>query len=187
MAWVRAELAAGHPVVLGVKINPTTHPEWIVDHFVLAVGCSKESLTYNTTWKRKETKSDAGLASQKKGVSIANAFNTYFGYAVTGMNLKSTPAGAKPARIKIVRDGEKRVELHVTAENLEPGKRYRFVKFTDLAEAQRPGAQGEPVKSFVAGDRNPEFIEKIGVDDSRVYRCLPVTDGKTTKAASSDK
>ena len=93
MAWVRAELAAGYPVVLGMKINPTTHPDWMVDHFVLAVGCTKETLTYNTTWKRQETTSNAGLASQKKGLSIANPFNTYFGYAVTGMDVKAMPAG----------------------------------------------------------------------------------------------
>ena len=57
LRWVQGELTAGHPVLLGVKIYPTAHPEWGLDHFVLAVGCTKESLTYNTTWKRQETRS----------------------------------------------------------------------------------------------------------------------------------
>ena len=143
LAWLRAELAAGYPVVVGMKINPTEHRDWSLDHFVLAVGFSKDALTYNTTWKRQETRTDAQLSTQEKGLSIANPLNIYFGCAATGMNSKATPAAARPTRIKFVRleekqQVEKHVELHVTAENLQQGKRYRLVKFTDLAAAQKP-------------------------------------------------
>src|SRR5579863_7278815 len=34
-AWAREALEEGDPVVAGVKILPTAHPEWGLDHFVL--------------------------------------------------------------------------------------------------------------------------------------------------------
>ena len=185
MAWVRAELAAGYPVVLGMKINPTTHPDWMVDHFVLAVGCTKETLTYNTTWKRQETTSNAGLASQKKGLSIANPFNTYFGYAVTGMDVKAMPAGAQADADQDRPQGRKAGRAARHRRETGAGQAYRLVKFTELAEAQKPAAQGELVKSFLAGDRKPEFVETIGLDDSRAYRCLPESSDTPRKAVSS--
>lgn len=181
LAWVRAELAAGHPVVMGMKINPTSHPEWWVDHFVLAVGYDRSSLTYNTTGKRRESRSDALLSSRERGLSVVTPRNVCFGYAVTGVNSKTTPAAARPTRIKFVRlvdkqHVEKQVELHVTADKLQRGVRYRLVKFTDLAAAQDPGAQGELVRSFVADGPTAGYTEKIGLDDFRVYRCLPEKD-----------
>ena len=170
--WVRGELAAGHPVLLGVKIYPTGHPEWNVDHFVLATGCSKDSLILNTTWGRQETRSIALLSSKEKGVSLINGINTFFGYSITGLKMKSSHAGQKPARIQIRRIGDKQVELRVTAENLEHGKRYRIVKFTDLAAAQKLDSRGEVVRSFIADGSKSEIVETIGLDDARAYRCV---------------
>jgi hypothetical protein len=56
--------------------------------------------------------------------------------------------------------------------NLEPGKRYRLVKFAGLAVAQQAG-KAERVRSFVADGPKADFAEKIGIDDARVYRCVP--------------
>jgi hypothetical protein len=175
-AWVRGELAAGYPVVIGMKINPTDHPDWSVDHFVLAVGFTKDTLTYNTTWKRQETRSDVLLSMQDNGLSIANRLNIYFGCAATGLDLKATPAGTRPTRIKFVRTSATLVELHVTASDLQHGKRYRLVKFTDLAAAQKTGVQGELVRSFIADGSKADYVEKVPYDESRVYRCLPEKD-----------
>jgi hypothetical protein len=99
--WVRSQLADGHPVLLGVKIYPTAHPEWGLDHFVLAVGCTQDALTLNTTWRTQETKTFASLSTQDKGLSFANRYGTYFGYAITGMKLASPQADLKPTRIVI--------------------------------------------------------------------------------------
>jgi hypothetical protein len=170
--WVRAELAAGHPVIMGMKINPTIHPDWRLDHFVLAVGSTEDSLIYNTTWKRRETRSLKLLSTQDKGLSLANPDNTYFGCAIISSKLRPPRPEFKPTRVTITRDGDKAVELRVTADDLVPGKRYRFVKFTDLAAAQKPDAQGQLVRSFVADGPKAEFVEKIGVDEVRVYRCV---------------
>ncbi len=170
--WVRGELAAGHPVLLGVKIYPTGHPESNVDHFVLATGCTEDSLTLNTTWGKQELRSIALLSSKEKGMSLINGINTFFGYSITDLKTKSAPVGLKPARVQIRRMGDKQVELRVTAENLERGKRYRLVKFTDLAAAQKPDARGEVVRSFIADAPKSEIVETIGLDDARVYRCM---------------
>ena len=74
-------------------------------------------------------------------------------------------------RVQIRRMADKQVELRVTAEKLERGKRYRIVKFTDLAAAQKPGTREEVVRSFIADGPKSEVVETIGLDDARVYRC----------------
>ena len=171
LKWVRSQLAEGHPVLLGIKIYPTTHPEWALDHFVLGVGCSDEALTFNTTWGRPETKTFARLSTRDTGLSFANRHGTYFGYSITGMKSESTQRGLKPARVTIGRDGDKQVKLRISIEKLEKGKRYRLLKFTDLA-AQQAGAKGDVVQSFVADGPNAVYRETIRIDDARVYRCV---------------
>jgi hypothetical protein len=169
LKWVRSDLAAGHPVLISVKIYPTAHPEWSLDHFVLATGCTKNALTLNDTWGKREPRSNAQLTSKEKGLSLVNRQNTCFGYSILG--LKTSLAGLKPVRIQI-QHAEKRVELRITAERLEHGKHYRLVKFTDLAALQKPDARGEVVRSFVADGKRFEITETIGLDDARLYRCI---------------
>jgi len=172
LTWIRSQLAAGHPVLLGAKIYPTAHPEWAVDHFVLAVGYTGDALTYNTTWGRQETRTFALLSTKDKGLSFANRSGTYFGYAITGMKMESTQA-VKPTRVTISRDGDKQVKLCVNIEKLEQGRRYRLLKFTGLAAADRSDAKGTVLQSFVADGPRAAYNETIRIDDARVYRCLP--------------
>ncbi|MGA2259065.1 MAG: hypothetical protein ABSG53_30710 [Thermoguttaceae bacterium] len=173
LKWVRSQLAEGHPVLLGVKIYPTAHWVWPLDHFVLAVGCTEEALTLDTTWGRQETKTFARLSTREKGLSFANPYGVYFGYAITGMKMDSTQAGLRPTRVTIERDGDKQVKLRVSMKSLESGKRYRLVKFTDLAAAQKAMVKGDVVLSFVADGPNAVYRETIRIDDARVYRCGP--------------
>jgi hypothetical protein len=171
LKWVRDELAAGHPVLIAVKIYPTAHPDWNLDHFVLVTGCTKNALTLNDTWGNRESRSNAQLMSKEKGLSLINRQNTCYGYSILGWKSSSSLAGLKPTRIQI-HHTEKRVELRVTAENLKHGRRYRLVKFTDLAIAQKPDARGIVVRSFVADGPRFEIVETIGLDDARLYRCI---------------
>jgi hypothetical protein len=53
-AFVKDAVDAGKPVLAGVKILPTKHPEWGLDHFVLVVGYGPKGLLVNTTWGRRE-------------------------------------------------------------------------------------------------------------------------------------
>lgn len=171
LKWIQAELAVNHPVLLGVKIYPTAHPEWYLDHFVLGVGCTQETITLNTTWGRQETRTLALLSSEQKGLSFANPFNAYYGYTIAGLKTTADQANLKPTRIKLRREADGHVELRVTMENLERGNRYRLVKFADLSQAQR-NARGELVRSFVAEGPKAEFVEKVEMDEARVFRCI---------------
>ena len=112
LKWVRGQLADVHPVLLGVKIYPTAHQEWMLDHFVLAVGCTEEALTLNTTWGRRETKTFARLSTQDKGLSFANRYGRYFGYAITGLKMESPGTGVKSTRVTIQPDqGDRRGDI----------------------------------------------------------------------------
>jgi hypothetical protein len=172
LKWIRSQLAEGHPVLLGVKIYPTAHPEWELDHFVLAVGCRGEALTLNTTWGRQETKTFARLSTQDKGLSFANRYDRYFGYAITGMKADSTQTDLKPTRVAIGRDANGQIKLCISVPELEKGKRYRLLKFTDLAAAEQAGAKGEVVQSFAADGPHTAYSETIRLDDARAYRCV---------------
>ena len=68
--WVRGALEEGDPVLAGVKILPTEHPNWGLDHFVLVVGYGPKGLLVNTTWGTRQWVSD----TRSPGLSFANAF-----------------------------------------------------------------------------------------------------------------
>lgn len=67
--WVRESLDAGKPVLAGVKLLPTEHPEWGLDHFVLVVGYGPKGLLVNTTWGYR-----ASIADGNRGISLKGAF-----------------------------------------------------------------------------------------------------------------
>lgn len=69
-AWVQQSIYEGDPVIAGVKLLPTEHPKWGLDHFVLVVGYGPKGLLVNTTWGRKVWAS----ATSTKGISFAKAF-----------------------------------------------------------------------------------------------------------------
>jgi hypothetical protein len=115
------------------------------------------------------------LSTQDKGLSLANPDNTYFGCAITGSKLKPQQPEFKPTRVTITRVGDGAVELHVSALDLVLGTRYRLVKFTDLTAAQKPDSKGELVRTFLADGPKAEYVEKIGVDEVRAYRCISAT------------
>ena len=47
-AWIIAELRLGHPVIVGAKVFPTSHPDWDVDHIMPVVGFTSKGLVFNT-------------------------------------------------------------------------------------------------------------------------------------------
>lgn len=87
-AWIQKEVHAGHPVICGIKIYPTEHPDWDFDHFVVATGYNSKGLLLNTqldcdgqllvTYKQ--------LNSLKPGYSFNNPSNQYWGRSVTGLH-----------------------------------------------------------------------------------------------------
>jgi hypothetical protein len=85
---IKGKIDSNYPVLIGVKINPTSHPNWICDHFVLVVGYTADSFIFNDPSARRtrtflEFKNgDAGSGS---GYTITNPFGTFFGVSFEGL------------------------------------------------------------------------------------------------------
>jgi hypothetical protein len=85
--WIKKELVEGYPVICGTKIYPDEHPDWFVDHLVLAVGFDEGGLILNT-----QTNCDGQqyisfdqLKSQNEGYSFKSNQDRYFGRGITGL------------------------------------------------------------------------------------------------------
>jgi hypothetical protein len=104
--YVRAAIDAGDPVLAGVKLLPTAHPDWALDHFVLAVGYGPKGLLVNTTWGEQQWVPDGA----KKGISFERAFYALRIRGVAG------PKGhaSTPARATVASEGDVLVQLLVS-------------------------------------------------------------------------
>lgn len=101
--WVKKAIDDGVPVLAGVKILPTKHPEWGLDHFVTVIGYGEKGLLVNTTWGSRQWVDDKVTA----GISFVNA-----GYAIRFDGLK-LPAGRAPARLTVLEETADKVKLRV--------------------------------------------------------------------------
>ncbi len=102
-SWVRTAIDEGDPVLAGVKILPTQHPEWGLDHFVLVVGYGPRGLLVNTTWGHR-----AWIAKgATTGLSLDGGF---YGIRLRGV---SVPAGKRAARVTLLEEGTETVKLRV--------------------------------------------------------------------------
>jgi hypothetical protein len=103
-SWVSGAIDAGDPVLAGVKVLPTQHPEWGLDHFVLVVGHGEKGLLVNTTWGDRRWVGD----TDTPGLSFKNAV-----YAIRLLGL-SLPPNASPARLTLLEESASKVMLHVS-------------------------------------------------------------------------
>ena len=86
LAWIKANIAHGFPVLCGMKINPTQHPYWACDHFVLAVGYDESGLYINTNLKAGQLLvTYEQLQSTTFRYAFENRYHAYFGRALTGV------------------------------------------------------------------------------------------------------
>lgn len=100
-AFVRDALLAGDPVLAGVKLLPTAHPEWGLDHFVLVVGHGPDGYLVDTTWNDQRWIAP----STKKGISFAGAF---YGLRIRGL---SRPEHRRPALLTVQSETKTHVVL----------------------------------------------------------------------------
>ncbi|MBS2019044.1 MAG: hypothetical protein JST00_39620 [Deltaproteobacteria bacterium] len=118
--WAARAIDDGHPVLAGVKILPTQHPDWGLDHFVLVVGHGSDGLLVNTTWGHRAWVGD----TTTPGLSFRNAF---YGLRLDGL---VAPAGgsasARPARITLLAEGDATMRTSVSCEGLRAGSRGRI-------------------------------------------------------------
>jgi hypothetical protein len=87
IVWIQDNLRRGHPVICGCKLYPDEHPDWSLDHFVLAVGFNAEGLLLNTQLDMggQMLVPYARLASRKSRYSFKNRRDRFFGRAITGL------------------------------------------------------------------------------------------------------
>ena len=156
--WVREALEAGDPVLAGVKILPTAHPEWGLDHFVLVVGHGTKGLLVNTTWGSRAWVGDTSTP----GLSLANAF---YGLRLSGVAL---PRGARPARLTLLEESADAVKVRVTCTGLTPGAPYRMQRWATRSDEK-------PIWSEPATAEADQLSKELTVDAARPSRfeCIP--------------
>lgn len=86
LEWVRVGVASHLPVVCGVKLLPDKHPDWTVDHFVLAVGICDRGLILNTQPEvaGRVLVPYEQLTAPEGRITFVNRDSTYFGLRILG-------------------------------------------------------------------------------------------------------
>lgn len=133
LTFMVEQLRLGRPVVLGTKIIPTDHPEWHVDHLVLAVGFSPEGLIIDTNVEDGQlTVSWAGLQSAEgdKTYSLVNQSGEVFGFAVTGF-YEPSPL---PVRVSIAEQRADQATVDVVVPELREGLSYELLRNGEVLE-----------------------------------------------------
>lgn len=87
IVWIIDQVGQGYPVLCGIKIYPDEHPDWYLDHFVIAVGFDHENLLVNTQidFDGQQRISHLQLSSTNEGYSFANSQKHYFGRSIKGI------------------------------------------------------------------------------------------------------
>ena len=151
--WVRRALDEGDPVLAGVKILPTAHPEWGLDHFVLVVGYGDKGLLVNTTWGHRLWVAD----TTTPGLSFKNAF---YAIRLGGVSLAGR---GRPARITLLDEGEAKVKLRVTCAGLTAGAAVRI-------ELRRSRIDEKPIWSEDVTATADRVAKELTVDAEHVAR-----------------
>ncbi len=165
--WVESAIRAGDPVLVGVKILPTQHPRWGLDHFVLAVGLGARGLLVNTTWGRSQWLSAEQMAHGKRGLSFRNRYDRYFGLRLQG--LRSHPRGEPPVGLRVTREDRARVTLLAQCTGLTRGGVY-------VLEQRGHRRDRRPVRSVrftAAGTAHTRHVT-VRRDRAAWFRCRPV-------------
>lgn len=102
--WAKRAIDEGDPVLAGVKILPTEHPEWGLDHFVLVVGYSDAGLLVDTTWGDRRVVPEGAT----RGLSLDRAS---YGLRLRG---RASAPGTQPARLTVLEESATAVKLRVT-------------------------------------------------------------------------
>ncbi|MBN1610184.1 MAG: hypothetical protein JW940_26390 [Polyangiaceae bacterium] len=168
-AWMRAALEAGEPVFAGVKILPTQHPEWGLDHFVLVVGHGPKGFLVNTTWGHRAWVSD----TTTPGLSFRNVS---YGIRLQGL---AHPSDRQPARLSVIDEGPATVKLRIACEGLTAGASYRI-------ERRRSASDKEPLWSETATASGSRVEKELTVEADQPARfCCVLLPGQPASAAAS--
>ncbi len=156
LPWLVEALRRGHPVVLGLKLVPTTNPQWHVDHLVLAVGFTPAGLTVNTNLEDGQVTlnwADLQRAEGSHGYSLLNQSGELFAFSVSGF-YEPSPL---PVRLDVAEEQPGAVTVDVVLEGLHEGTSYELLRDgvpLEVFTAKRPT---RTLRTVVAGDAVVRF------------------------------
>ncbi len=84
---LKSKLDQGHPILVGVKWNPTDHLEWFCNHFILLIGYDNDSFIFNspsTRQQRSFIQFRDGDPPDGSGWTLTNPYDYFFGVEFTG-------------------------------------------------------------------------------------------------------
>lgn len=161
--WIETQVDAGRPVIAGVKIHPTEHPEWGLDHMVLIVGHDRgEALYINTTWGYRQRFTRAELAGSDRGIAFHNGRGRYFAYAIHG--LRASRRDPAVARMKIESESESELRVALVASNLRVGATY------ELTRHRAVRGKSVATETFVADGSERRMVATIDKSRSALFR-----------------
>jgi hypothetical protein len=163
MAWVRLHIAAGNPVFVGLKLFPTEHDEWSLDHFSLVVGTDGRGMLVNTAWGYREPRTETQLTSEEEGLSFWNKYREYFGLSLNGLVRRT---GMPSVRLFVCSETNDTMNVAVKCENLEPGRSYLVSKSKDASDSP-----GTPWITFDAKEPTAAIYDQIDKHHPCVYWC----------------
>lgn len=155
-AWVNEGVDQGEPVLAGVKILPTEHPEWGLDHFVLVVGHGARGLRINTTWNEQRWADD----KVSEGISFKNAF-----YAIRLRGVDPA-AGARAARLRVLEEGAEQVTVEVSCENVPADARVAIERWS------HPSSRRLEVREVSAQGRRAKLSATIARGEVSRFQCV---------------
>ena len=164
LAWAKGGIAKGEPVLAGMKIYPTAHPEWGLDHFVLLVGFEKDALLVNTTWGKQARLTTKQLLSTNKGLAFKNRYGCYYGIRIKGLKGDAAPAPA--ARLFVTRETKEHIDVIVKCERLTAGQGYALGRWASLEQRS-----AHLTSRFTATGPAQGFRDTIPTSRPAIYRC----------------
>jgi hypothetical protein len=163
LRWTRRWIAAGHPVLVGVKIYPTEHNDWSLDHFCLCTGTADHALLLNSAWGYRVRRTERQLTSLQEGFSFANDQDRYYGISIQGMERHPGPPKVS---LHVLCEAGGSMNVAVKCDDLEPGRLYTLLKSSDGSDSA-----GTPMAA-VRTDRGPKAIyDRIAKGRPCIYWC----------------
>ena len=161
--WIEGEIDLGRPVLTGMKIYPTAHPEWALDHFTLVVGHQGAALVINTTWKDQRTVAARVLRSTTGALAFENASGRYYGASIVGPDVSEPWL---PTRLFVARNDQRTLEVVVKCEGLEPGRAYQVLRSASFR------GPSESIASFTATAAVHTLQTSIAREAPAAFRCV---------------
>jgi hypothetical protein len=164
LRWLSRQIGQGCPVLVGVKINPTQHENWGLDHFVTAVACTEDAFVFNTTGGTRSTRTVQQLSSTEKGYGLKSRLNACYGISLRGQ--AGLGADFSPVRLFVLKEDAGRMTVVVKCEGLKAGGAYAVQRLSSCGQTDTG-----PRWVFTAPAETYAFYDTVAKDAPAIYRC----------------